>query len=302
MSQCGAAAPPSPQSPSWFIASSDLTTLGEKRAQETRVRTALQSLQQVFPTCTEARLRSAIACGGDLGAVVNRLLEQQVDSAMPDQGGPSSPPARAAAVEQMKLDEDVDARLSEEMASSGLGDPSVPGSARASQLNDDDTSLTTAIGEISAENLAAQSVAQLSNGTLKISARVTRTFNELEDRGLMLGDKIVTKFVINVEQLGFKWEVARRYSEFCKFHDLLSLQWTDLPSLPPKFLFVQECTDIAARMLDLDGYLRELLASPAIALCPLLCAFLDAIDAQSFRSQTLPRLQQMQRESRRTPP
>ena len=39
---------------------------------------------------------------------------------------------------------------------------------------------------------------------------------------------------------------------------------------------------MAARMLDLDGYLRALLATPAIALCPLFCTFLDAVDAQSF--------------------
>jgi len=200
-------------------------------------------------------------------------------------------------MEQMVLDEEADTRLSEEMASSGLGD-SVSGSARASRL--EDAMFSSAIGAESVESLAAQSIAQLSNGTLKIEARVTRTVNELE-AGMLRNEKIVTKFVIGVEQLGFKWEVARRYSEFDKFHELLSLQWADLPPLPPKFLFVQECTDIAARMLDLDGYLRALLATPAIALCPLLCTFLDAVDAQSFRAQTLPRLQQMQR-SRATPP
>ena len=47
---------------------------------------------------------------------------------------------------------------------------------------------------------------------------------------------------------------------------------------------IQECTDVAARMLDLNTYLKALLATPAIALCPLLCTFLDAVDAQSFRN------------------
>ena len=70
-------------------------------------------------------------------------------------------------------------------------------------------------------------------------------------------------------------------------------QWDDLPPLPPKLLFSQECDDVAQRMMELDGYLVALLASPAVALSPLVCTFLDAIDVHSFRAQMLPRLQQM---------
>jgi hypothetical protein len=81
----------------------------------------------------------------------------------------------------------------------------------------------------------------------------------------------------------------RRYSDFDKFHELLALQRSDLTTLPPKLLFTQECTDLAQRMLELDAYLRALLASPAVALSPLLCTFLDAVDAQTFKLQTLPR-------------
>ena len=55
--------------------------------------------------------------------------------------------------------------------------------------------------------------------------------------------------------------------------------------------------DIAQRMTDLDGYLRALLASPAVALSPLVCTFLDAIDVTSFRYSMLPRLQQMHDEA-----
>ena len=76
-----------------------------------------------------------------------------------------------------------------------------------------------------------------------------------------------------------------------------SLQWADLPPLPPKLLFSQEVEDIAQRMTDLDGYLRALLASPAVALSPLVCTFLDAIDVTSFRYSMLPRLQQMHDEA-----
>ena len=44
---------------------------------------------------------------------------------------------------------------------------------------------------------------------------------------------------------------------------------------------------------QLDTYLRALLAYPAIALSPLVCTFLDAVDVSSFRAQMLPRLQQL---------
>ena len=46
-------------------------------------------------------------------------------------------------------------------------------------------------------------------------------------------------------------------------------------------------SDVAQRMIDLDAYLREPLASPAVALSPLVCTFLDATDVQSFRAQIL---------------
>ena len=101
---------------------------------------------------------------------------------------------------------------------------------------------------------------------------------------------------VQVKQLHFKWEIRRRYSEFFRFHELLSLEWAHLPELPPKMLFSQDVPDIAARMMDLDTYLRALLASPAVALSPLVCTFLDAIDVNSFRVQMLPRLQQMDAE------
>ena len=89
--------------------------------------------------------------------------------------------------------------------------------------------------------------------------------------------------------------MLRRYSEFHKFHELLSLEWSDLPPLPPKLLLSQEVDDVAERMMALDAYLRALLASPALALSPLVSTFLDAVDVQSFRAQMLPRLQQMER-------
>ena len=48
-------------------------------------------------------------------------------------------------------------------------------------------------------------------------------------------------------------------------------------------------------MLELDEYLKALLASRAVALSPLTCTFLDAVDCHSFRAQMLPALEQQYR-------
>ena len=65
-------------------------------------------------------------------------------------------------------------------------------------------------------------------------------------------------------QFNFVKEVMRRYSDFAELHLRLSkaLDASVLPSLPPKLL-MNEDTDIASRYLELDAYLRGLLASPA---------------------------------------
>ena len=76
---------------------------------------------------------------------------------------------------------------------------------------------------------------------------------------------------------------------------LLSLSDSLHRPLPPKLLFSQEVEDVAQRMLELDEYLKALLASPAVALSPLTCTFLDAVDCHSFRAQMLPALEQQYR-------
>ena len=35
----------------------------------------------------------------------------------------------------------------------------------------------------------------------------------------------MTQYVIEVRQLGFTWEVSRRYSQFVSFNETLSLHW-----------------------------------------------------------------------------
>ena len=192
-------------------------------------------------------------------------------------GSSSTAPAGEPAMSRLS-----DEELSEQMEASGITAEPTAGSARSAAFAAWAEGATVGIGN-NLEDLGVQSVAQLALGALRIDARVVKTANELE--GGMLSEKIVTKFVIEVRQLGFGWEVHRRYSEFHRFHELLSLQWADLPPLPPKLLFSQECDDVAERMMQLDAYLRALLASPALALSPLVCTFLDAVDVQSFRGQ-----------------
>ena len=188
------------------------------------------------------------------------------------------------------VDQFTDEQLADQMAASGITVEPTPGSARGAR-RDGSSVLGATLGGVlqngTLDKLKTQSVEHLAAGALKLNARIIKTSNVLEEG--LLTDKIVTLFVIEVRQLAFCWEVKRRYSEFYRFHELLVLQWTDLPPLPPKLLFSQECDDLAERMMALDSYLRALLASPALALSPLVCTFLDAIDVNSFRVQMLPR-------------
>ena len=72
-------------------------------------------------------------------------------------------------------------------------------------------------------------------------------------------------------------------------HAARRAQWEELPEMPPKLFFSKAegagGEDIAERMVKLDGYLKSLLGTPALALSPPVCAFLDAVDVQSFRAQ-----------------
>lgn len=199
-----------------------------------------------------------------------------------------------------------DEELNESLASSGITAEPSPGSARNLSLAalssaSDASALDAILRDGGLEALRDQPISQLATGALALSARVVQTSNALEG-GLLGTEKIVTYFVVEVRQLGIRWEVSRRYSQFYSFHELLCLHWYDLPTLPPKLIFSQEVTDIAQRMDDLDVYLKALLASPAVALSPLVCAFLDAIDVTSFRHSMLPRLVQQSNSDPTEPP
>lgn len=193
-----------------------------------------------------------------------------------------------------------DEELSDQMASSGIHDEPTAGSARRAARGGSSiggVSIDALLqGGATLEDLRSQHPLALARGALRVAAKIIKTANDIEPG--YLRDTIVTFFVIEVHQLGIRWEVRRRYSEFHSFHELLTLQWTDLPTLPPKLLLSQDSEDVAQRMIDLDAYLRELLASPAVALSPLVCTFLDATDVQSFRAQILPQMIAQHEQSR----
>jgi hypothetical protein len=329
MSSSSADAARAPDPPDWFISGPSLDSIGQLRQQAARTE-AVNTLQQIFPGTPVEELNKAIKAGGDLTTIVDRLLaaqfaEPEVSSANGHSSGAGSSSSSQAGptrrvrfaaqldIEQMQIDPGAgaggggssssgamsrlsDEELSEQMASSGITAEPTAGSARNAAREAGAADSVALEGLLQhpggLETLRSQPVAQLATGALNVSARIIKTNNELETG--YLSEKVITRFVIEVHQLGIRWEVSRRYSEFHRFHELLSLQWSDLPPLPPKYMLSQDVADVAQRMMELDGYLRSLLASPAVALSPLVCTFLDAIDLQSFRMQMLPRLQQME--------
>ena len=248
--------------PNWFIAGPSLASVGEQRAAAQR-ESGLATLQQIFPEASSEQLRAAMAAGGDLTVIVDRLLAGQFVEGNGQEGssssnapGPAPGPVRRVrfrpteGLEQMEYDGIVpdpmpvgsdgahhggemsrlsDEELCEQMASSGITAEPVSGSARGAALsggNDVVDANEAALGEMvqagGLEELRTQPVAVLASGALRLNARVIRTTNDLEP-GYM-SEKIVTKFIIECRQLSFRWEVARRYSEFHRFHELLALQ------------------------------------------------------------------------------
>ena len=83
------------------------------------------------------------------------------------------------------------------------------------------------------------------------------------------------------------WCVLRRYSEFAELHQVLAriLSSSLLPALPPK-LMLNTAEDLADRYLELDAFLRALLAMPAAAAHPRLRSFLGADGASAPQSPT----------------
>ena len=245
---------PMVQTPTWFIADSQCNTIESKRAEATR-ESHLQELCNIFPNADPAMLARELAAGGDLSAVANRVLSGEAASASAAKG-------KSTRHEMMSGVDELG--LCATMGSTSCEDTHAAGSSRdhASHRAEAPHSITTpttgykATGTSSAssavsskfgpsiakfgaqcDDLLKQTVAQLAAGALAISARVVSTRNEME--GTMLSEKIVTKYVLEVSQLGFKWEVARRYSEFAAFNEALSATWM-MPELPPKILFNQE--------------------------------------------------------------
>ena len=73
-----------PAPPAWFIADSSLTSVGERRQQAARD-TVIATLAEVFPEASAEALRGAVASGGDLTTIVDRLLAAQFADEDPSQ-------------------------------------------------------------------------------------------------------------------------------------------------------------------------------------------------------------------------
>ena len=180
-----------------------------------------------FPDLPERSIRAALGDGGDLNEVASRLLS----------GGAAAAPAPALAM--MSRDPFPPASLGGATLSGGAAEGTISGAISiSSEAADREVALATAREEMAAvgsargalsptgsrlvaamqpyqasqAELGHMTLRQLGEGPLRLTARIARTVNELEE-SLIGGDKVVTQYVIEVRQLGFTWEVTRRYSE-----------------------------------------------------------------------------------------
>ena len=98
-----------------------------------------------------------------------------------------------------------------------------------------------------------------------ITARINSTCNQLDDEPWLPVRGIVTMFRIEVQCGDKRWEQLRRYTDFFELDAQLAKSFDPamLPGLPPK-LMVNEDAAIATRFLELDAYVRGLLAHPSI--------------------------------------
>ena len=100
-----------------------------------------------------------------------------------------------------------------------------------------------------------------------LSAKIVCTSNQLEEEPWLPVRNIITMFRIHVSIGDREWDVMRRYSDFHELHQAVSKTIADasaLPALPPKLL-LNDDPSIAERFMELDAYLRALVASPTLS-------------------------------------
>ena len=222
------------EAPSWFIADSSCASIGEKREQAATEK-KLEELRTIFPAATDAELRAELSQGGDLEAVANRLLRRDGADGAEAAAAAAAAPDRNAAVAQMQEEDTADGAAA---ALDAVVLDAPPGSSSRLALVQSPTSglqrlpPNLAAFAASPDALAAQTVEQLAAGALKLTAKIARTVNELEE-GVVSGAKVVTYFVVEVNQMNFTWELRRRYSQFASFHEALSEQARPRAARPP---------------------------------------------------------------------
>ena len=206
------------ETPSWFIADSSCNTIESQRAEKVKEEQVME-LQQMFPETPIDQLKAALAEGGDLNEVASRLLAGASAAAAPvglsmmtQDTAPPSELAGASVTGGAESDREL-------ALAAARAEVAAVGSARESALSPTGQRLGSAVQPFAQQapvDLAQQTVRQLAEGPLRLSARIARTVNEMEET-LVGGEKVVTRFIIEVRQLGFTWEVARRYSQFVTF-------------------------------------------------------------------------------------
>jgi hypothetical protein len=99
-----------------------------------------------------------------------------------------------------------------------------------------------------------------------LAAKIIATCNQLEEEPWLPVRSIVTMFRIHVTFGEQTWELLRRYSDFYELDVQLAKSFDpeSLPPLPPK-LMMNEDAAIASRFLELDVYLKALLANPTLS-------------------------------------
>ena len=99
-----------------------------------------------------------------------------------------------------------------------------------------------------------------------LTATIVSTSNQFEEEPWMPVKSIITMFRIQVRHGDEQWDVMRRYNDFNQLHLQMTRAFDAslVPPLPPKLLFNSD-ESIAERHLELDAYLRTMLAHPALS-------------------------------------
>jgi len=136
--------------------------------------------------------------------------------------------------------------------------------AHSSERTEEGTASSDASGGGGSSSAGGSSSVADLTGLPTLSASVIATSNTLEDEPWLPVRNIITLFRIRVSTGDKEWELLRRYSDFHELDaQLRAADASAVPAFPPKLLLNGDAS-IAERFLELDVYLRGLLAAPTL--------------------------------------